>query len=172
MGLQRQLGSDTPRPNAVQRVVHKVAGSAAGGAALARIASPLDKVTSRLSGGRQTSTELLTGLPILMLTTTGARTGQPRTHPVLGIPHGDDFGLQSGNFGVKSMPAWVHNLRANPQATVEHGGKTVDVVARPASAEEADTILGAGAELFPGLADYGRRAKRELDVFVLTAVDQ
>jgi len=65
----------------------------------------------------------------------------------------------------------VYNLRANPQATIEHGGKTVDVIAREASDEEADAILGTGTALFPGLADYGRRANRDLDVFVLTAVD-
>ena len=171
MGLQQELGSNAPQPNAVQRVVHRVAGSSVGGAVLAKIAPPLDKVTARLSGGRQTSTELLTGLPILMLTTTGATTGQARTNPVLGIPHGDDYGLQSGNFGVTSVPAWVHNLRANPNATIDYGGTPVEVVAREASAEEADTILGTGTALFPGLGDYGRRAKRQLDVFVLTAAE-
>jgi deazaflavin-dependent oxidoreductase (nitroreductase family) len=171
MGIQQKLGSAAPRPNAVQRIVHKVAGSSVGGAVLARIAPPLDKVTSKVSGGRGTSTQLLTGLPILMLTTTGATTGQARTTPVLGIPYGDDFGLQSGNFGVTSVPAWVHNLRANAQATIEYGGTSVDVVARDASEEEADEILGAGTALFPGLADYGRRADRQLDVFVLSAAD-
>jgi len=171
MGIQSQLGSNVPRPNAIQRVVHKGAGSSVGGAVLARIAPPLDNLTSKLSGGRQTSTEMLTGLPIIMLTTTGATSGQLRTNPVLGIPYGDDYGLQSGNFGVTSVPAWVHNLRANPQATIEHGGKTVDVIVREASDEEADAILGTGTALFPGLADYGRRANRDLDVFVLTAVD-
>ena len=171
MGLQHELASDAPQPNALQRVVHKVAGSGVGGAVLARIAPPLDKVTSRLSGGRQTSTELLTGLPILMLTTTGASSGEARTQPVLGIPHGEDYALQSGNFGVRSVPSWVHNLRANPRATIEHGGTSVEVIARDASAEESDEILGAGTALFPGLADYGRRADRELDVFVLRPAD-
>ena len=171
MGIQQQLGSSAPRPNVVQRVVHKVAGSAVGGAVLARVAPPLDKLVSKMSGGRRTSTQLLTGLPILMLTTTGATTGQARTHPVLGIPYGDDYGLQSGNFGVTSTPAWVHNLRANEQATIEYGGTSVDVTARGASEEEADEILRAGTALFPGLADYERRADRQLDVFVLRAVD-
>lgn len=171
MGLQQELGSKAPQPNGVQRVVHKVAGSSVGGAALSKIARPLDQLTGKLSGGRGTSTELLTGLPIMMLTTTGAKSGQERTTPVLGIPHGDDYGLQSGNFGVKAVPAWVSNLRANPRATIEYGGASVDVVARQASAEESQAILGAGTALFPGLADYGQRAARELDVFVLTKAE-
>ena len=171
MGIQQQLGSTAPRPNIVQRIVHKVAGSGVGGAVLAKIAPPLDKLTSRVSGGRTTSTQLLTGLPIMMLTTTGATTGQARTHPVLGIPYGEDYGVQSGNFGVTSVPAWAHNLRANAQATIEYRGTSVDVIARDASEEEADEILGAGTALFPGLADYGRRADRRLDVFVLRAAD-
>lgn len=171
MGIQQQLGSTAPRPNKVQRTVHKVAGSRVGAAVLAKVAPPLDKLTSRVSGGRRTSTQMLTGLPIVMLTTTGATTGQARTHPVLGIPYGEDYGLQSGNFGVTSVPAWVHNLRANAQATIEYGGTSVDVIAREASDEEADEILGAGTALFPGLADYGRRADRRLDVFVLRAAD-
>ena len=171
MGLQQQLGSTTPRPNAAQRIVHKVAGSSVGGAVLAKIAPPLDKLTSKVSGGRGTSTQLLTGLPIMMLTTTGATTGRPRTHPVLGIPYGDDYGLQSGNFGVTEVPAWVHNLRTNTQATIEYRGSSIDVIARDASEEEANEILSTGTALFPGLADYGRRADRQLDVFVLKAAD-
>ena len=149
MGIQQQLGANAPKPNAIQRIVQKVAASR----------------------GRRRSTELLTGLPIMMLTTTGAKTGQARTHPVLGIPHGDDYALQSGNFGVKSVPAWVHNLRANPAATVQYGGTTAAVTARKADDEETDAILSIGTELFPGLAAYGRRASRQLDVFVLTASD-
>ncbi|MEM9655071.1 MAG: nitroreductase family deazaflavin-dependent oxidoreductase [Actinomycetota bacterium] len=167
MGIQQELGSIAPAPNALQRIVHRVAGSAIGGALLARIAPPLDKVSARASGGRGTSTQLLTGLPIIMLTTTGARSGQARTHPVLGIPFGEDLGLQSGNFGVTSVPAWVHNLRANPEATIEYGGRTVEVVARDASEAETAEILGTGTALFAGLANYGRRANRTLDVFVL-----
>ena len=172
MGLQQHLGFTAPQPNGVQRIVHKVAGSAIGGAVLAKIAPPLDKLTSKASGGRMTSTQLLTGLPIMMLTTTGATTGQARTHPVLGIPYGDDYGLQSGNFGVTSVPAWVQNLRTDTKATIEYRGTSVEVVAREASQEEAEEILGIGTALFPGLADYGRRADRRLDVFVLTAADE
>ncbi len=65
----------------------------------------------------------------------------------------------------------MHNLRANQRATIEYQGKAIDVIARDASEEEADEILSAGTALFPGLADYGRRADRQLDVFVLTAAD-
>ena len=148
MGIQQQLGSTAPKPNAVQRIVHKVAGSRVGGAALSKIAPPLDKLISRASGGRGTSTQLLTGLPIMMLTTTGPR--PVRSGPVryLVFPYGEDFGLQSGNFGVTSVPAWVHNLRANAQATIEYGGTSIDVIH---ASENLDEILGAGAALFPGL---------------------
>lgn len=72
-----------------------------------------------------------------MLTTTGARTGQPRTLPVLGLPDGDRFVVIASNFGQRHNPAWYHNLRAHPQATVTANGVTHERV--------LDVACGTGA---------------------------
>ena len=74
----------------------------------------IDRGMFRLSRGRTTFSAWISGLPIIMLTTTGARSGQPRTLPVLALPEGDRLVLIASNFGLPSNPGWYHNLRAQP----------------------------------------------------------
>jgi len=66
----------------------------------------------------------MSGLPVVMLTTTGARTGQPRTTPVLGIPASGGLVVVAANFGQAHDPAWYHNLRAHPRVWVTADGVT------------------------------------------------
>ena len=166
-GIQQQLGSTVPKPNGVQRIVHRVAGSRVGGAALSKITPPLDKFISRASGGRGTSTQLLTGLPIMMLTTTGAKTGQARTCPVLGIPFGEDYGLQSGNFGVTSVPAWVHNLRAYPECRATFRGFVGTMNAQELTGSARKTMWGRLIRFNPQYARYQQDTQRDLPVMLL-----
>ncbi len=63
---------------------------------------------------------LLAGLPVIMLTTTGAKSGLPRPMPLVGIPMGDDVAVIGSNYGQERTPGWVHNLLANPAATVDY----------------------------------------------------
>ena len=78
----------------------------------------LDTAVARVSRGRQSAPQLLAGLPVLDLTTTGRKSGQPRTSHLISIPVGDDLALLGTNFGQPSTPAWVLNLEADPHATV------------------------------------------------------
>src|SRR4051794_34791933 len=80
----------------------------------------LDRLTFRATRRRTTFTALASGLPIVMLTTTGARSGAPRRHPVIAVPDGDAFVVVGSNYGRAHHPGWYHNLRAHPRVMVEH----------------------------------------------------
>ena len=79
------MSSTTYRPNILQRIVLRLAASRPGGALLARVLRPLDTIVSRSTGGKATLTQFVTGLPIIELTTFGARSGLPRTCPAVGF---------------------------------------------------------------------------------------
>jgi deazaflavin-dependent oxidoreductase (nitroreductase family) len=103
-----------------------------------------------------------------MLTTTGAKSGELRTVAVYGIPHPDGVGLIASNFGGTKHPAWYHNLKANPEATVTIGRETWHATARLATPRERDEIWAKGLELYPGWRKYEVRAgDRHIEAFVL-----
>jgi F420H(2)-dependent quinone reductase len=77
-----------------------------------------DQLVSRLTAGRTSAAALLSGLPVIMLTTTGARTGKARTRPVIGLPDGDSLIVIGSNWGRRGHPGWYHNLRACSQAAI------------------------------------------------------
>ncbi len=135
------------------------------------IQQPLDQLVHRRTGGASTATSWLAGVEITMLTTTGARTGAPRTLPVLGIPDGHDVILIASNFGRTSNPAWYHNLRAHPRATIAVGGVRRDVEARELSGGERDQGYRRGEEIFPGFTFYARWTKRRIPVLRLTPLN-
>lgn len=93
----------------------------------------LDRAVFGLTGGRTSLSALVSGLPVVLLTTTGARTGRPRRVLLLGLHDGDRIVVTGANWGGARNPAWYHNLRAQPLATV-----TVDRQERPVVAHEAD----------------------------------
>jgi deazaflavin-dependent oxidoreductase (nitroreductase family) len=135
------------------------------------IQQPLDQLVYRLSGGATTATSWLAGVEITMLTTTGARTGRPRTLPVLGLPDGDDTILIASNFGRPRNPAWYHNLRADPHATIVVDGVSREVVAQELSGSDRDVGYRRGEEIFPGFTRYvGWTAGREIPVLRLRPV--
>jgi deazaflavin-dependent oxidoreductase (nitroreductase family) len=137
--------------------------------ASARIAPPIDKRVYRLTKGRRTLTSMSTGLPVVVLETTGARSGQPRRGPVLGIPDGEDVVVLASNFGLAKHPAWYHNLRAHPRAAITVDGTRHEVVARIAEGEERERLWRRGLEFYPAWTQYQRRAgDREIPVVVLS----
>ena len=121
MGLISELDYEVKDANAIQRVTQKVAASGPGAWVFQRTMYPIDKGLYRLTKGRLTVPGLMAGLPVIMMTTTGAKTGKDRTMPLVGIPMGDDLAVMGSNFGQSSTPGWVYNLRAKPEATVEFG---------------------------------------------------
>lgn len=140
------------------------------GVALLRpTANRLDQLITKATGGRRSFAGIATGVPVVILTTTGAKSGEPRTVAVYGIPHPDGLALIASNWGGAKHPAWYHNLKANPQATVSIEGDTWQATARRATPRERDEIWARGVELYPGWAKYEARAgDRHIEVFVLT----
>jgi deazaflavin-dependent oxidoreductase (nitroreductase family) len=107
------------------------------------------------------------GAPLLLLHTTGAKSGAERVNPVMYQADGDDLIVFASKAGAPTNPDWYHNLRANPNATVEVGTETVEVVARVAEGEERDRIWTRQKERFPGFADYEEKTTRQIPVVVL-----
>ena len=89
----------------------------------ARALHHIDGLVYRASRGRTTFTSWVAGLPIMMLTTTGARTGRRRTLPVIGVPHDESVVVITSNYGQDNNPAWYHNLRAHPHAHILFEGE-------------------------------------------------
>jgi deazaflavin-dependent oxidoreductase (nitroreductase family) len=171
MGLIEHLDYEVTSANPVQRVVQKVAASSPGSWVFQRTLYPVDKALFRATKGRLTVPGILAGLPVILLTTTGARTGKQRTMPLVGVPVGDELAVIGSNYGQQSTPGWVHNLRATPEATVTYGADTVEVTARRATEEEADQAFEAGAAFYGGFAEYRERAShRTIEVYVLEPV--
>jgi deazaflavin-dependent oxidoreductase (nitroreductase family) len=105
---------------------------------------------------------------LLLLHTTGARSGESRVSP-LGALHVDDRLLVVGSYGGAAInPAWVHNLRARPQARIEIGTETVDVDATELPADERDAVWPRIVELAPPFGDYQDQTTRTIPVFALT----
>jgi deazaflavin-dependent oxidoreductase (nitroreductase family) len=134
----------------------------------ARTLHHIDRAVYRVSRGRATFTSWVTGLPIVMLTTRGAKSGRPRTLPVLGVPHEGSLVVIASNYGQEHNPAWYHNLRAHPRASIIFEGERREVMARELSGEESERCYARGVEIYPGWTSYRRRAaNREIPVIEL-----
>lgn len=154
--------------NAVQRTVRRFASSGPGSWVFARAAHRLDKPLFNATRGRHTVASLITGLPILMLTTTGAKSGKPRTVPVLGLPTEDGLAVIASNFGQERNPAWFYNLTKDPSAEVETDGRSWEVRAVEVEGERRRQIWQEALTIHPGYAAYEKRAAhRPIHVFVL-----
>lgn len=137
------------------------------------LAPPLDRAVSRLTDGRHTMTALVTGLPMVQLTTTGARSGKLRTVFLVGMAHGGDVILIASNFGQKHHPAWYHNLKANPQIMLSVVGQPArPFQAREAGGAERRRLWREVVDLYAGYARYARRAgSRQIPVIVLSPLE-
>ena len=112
------------------------------------------------------------GAPLLILHTTGARSGQERLAPVMYQAVGDDgdVAVFASKAGAPTHPDWYHNLLADPRATVEVGPETYAVKARVAEGDERERIWSTQKERYPGFADYEQKTSREIPVIVLERV--
>jgi deazaflavin-dependent oxidoreductase (nitroreductase family) len=173
MGVAADLGYAHHRPNVVQRVMQGIASSRPGAWVFSRILSPLDRIVHRLSKGRVTVPEVVAGLPVVFVTTTGRRSGEPRPSPLIAVPIADTLALVGTNFGQASTPAWVLNLEKEPRARASYRGREVEVTARPATDDERAEVWRAAAGVYPGYDKYQQRIRgREIRIFVLGGVSE
>ena len=107
---------------------------------------------------------------MLLLTTTGAKSGQKRTSPVVTTRDGDTYVIIASKAGAPTHPDWYHNLLANPRATIEVGADTIEVEAAPAQGAERQRLWDQQVALMPNFADYATMTTREIPVVVLTPV--
>ncbi len=169
MGLVEDLGYVVPPAGGARRTLQSVAATRAGAAVFARTLPRADRVVARLSRGRVSPLmPLAAGLPVLVLTTTGRRSGLPRRTHLSALPLGEALVVFGTSFGRPSTPDWVRNLEADPRALVTHGGRTRAVRARPVTPVEEPAAWQAAREAYPGFLAYrGRVTGRRIRVFVL-----
>ena len=168
MGLASDLSYVLPRPNLVQRSVQAFASTRPGAWIFAHSLATMDRAATRVTGGRTSVPRLMAGLPVLVLTSTGRRSGQPRETFLIAVPIDDTLALLGTNFGQPGTPAWVLNLEAEPHASITHDSVTRAVVARAATEDERAQILAASAKVYGGYLKYQQRIHgRRLRIFVL-----
>jgi deazaflavin-dependent oxidoreductase (nitroreductase family) len=131
-----------------------------------RVAPRADRVLYRFTGGRITATGKPV-IPTLLLTTTGRKSGQPRTVPLLFVHDGQRMVVAGSNWGQAHDPDWALNLAARPTARVQIGHSTFDVVARQAGAEEKQRLWAELDRAWPAYDTYRKRSGRDIRVFVL-----
>lgn len=107
------------------------------------------------------------GIPLLILHSTGAKTGQERLNPLAYRPGGDIVAIFASAAGADKNPDWYHNLVANPRATVELGNEIFAVNARVASPDERNDIWEHQKADVPGFADYEAKTTRQIPVVIL-----
>ena len=112
------------------------------------------------------------GARVLLLTTTGAKSGRERVNPVVALP-GDDGVLYvfASKGGAPTSPDWYHNLLAHPEVQVEFGADRFRAVATPVTGEERERIYAEQASRFPAFADYQRKTERVIPVVALRRRD-
>lgn len=154
---------------APRRWIRGFAATSPGAWLFGRVLHHLDRAVFRLTSGRVTATSLLAGLPVIMLTTTGARSGRLRTVPVLGFPIDEGLAIAAGNFGRREEPAWCLNLRRDPHAQIVVDQRTRRVVAEELVGETRAAVWERCLRIYPGGTAYARRAApRTIGVFLLS----
>jgi deazaflavin-dependent oxidoreductase (nitroreductase family) len=151
--------------SAISRAVQRVASTRAFAATGSKVFPPVDRVLSRITGGRVALSQAL--VPSLELTTTGRKSGQARRTPLATLPVGDDFLVVGSNFGKEHHPAWTANLMAEPNATVTFKGQTIPVVAHLLDADEKAKVWPDLLKIWPAWTSYTERSGRDLRVFRL-----
>ncbi len=107
------------------------------------------------------------GAPLLLLHSTGAKSGQARVNPIMYLADGDNYAVFASKAGAPTSPDWYHNLIANPRASVEVGEATVNVVAKVAEGDTRERLWSTQKELYPGFAEYEAKTTRLIPVVVL-----
>jgi deazaflavin-dependent oxidoreductase (nitroreductase family) len=167
----------SPKPDSkIYTLVHKLTSTQLASWFFARTLHHIDGVFLRLTDQKATLTGILAGLPTVILTTTGAKSGLPRTVPLVGLHDPSDpsqIALIASNFGQSHHPAWYHNLTANPQATCQVDGQTDSYLAEEVHGTVYDSIWQAAEKTYLGYTKYKERAvNRHIPIMILTKVEE
>ena len=113
----------------------------------------------------------IAGLPNLMLTVVGRKSGVPRTTPLLCVPYGDDHLIAGSYFGGPKTPVWVANVRATNQVTVSVRGKSHAAIPREITDDERAAIWAHMVKTWPNFEKYAERTDRKIPLFLLERVN-
>lgn len=131
----------------------------------------IDRPLLRLTHNRMSLTSLLAGVPVITLTTIGAKSGEPRTVPLVCIldeHEPDTFALVASNWGQRHHPAWYHNLKACPRATCSIFGRTAEYEAHEATGQEYEKFWQGAMATYIGFPLYKQRASnRHIPIMVM-----
>ncbi|KAA0022110.1 nitroreductase/quinone reductase family protein [Antrihabitans cavernicola] len=132
-----------------------------------KTATPLDRKLLVKTDGKYTILGPI-GAPVILLTTKGRKSGEPRTTPLLCVHEGDKIYVVGSNFGQAHHPAWTANLLADSNASVAIGGKAIPVVATPVIGTEQTRVYKEFIDMAGAYEAYKGRTDRDLRVFALT----
>jgi len=122
----------------------------------------------RANGGKVGG--MFANAPMIIVTMKGAKSGQSRTTPLVYSKDGDRYVVIASMAGAPNNPDWYHNLKANPEATVEIAGEQFKVKAKLATGAERERLFNQQAAMLPVFNDYRKKTTREIPVFVLERV--
>ena len=124
------------------------------------------------SGGTRANTLLDTGLPVIVVTSRGHRSGKLRKTPLMRVEHDGEYALVASQGGAPQHPSWYFNLTADPEAvTIQDGPEPFDVRVRQVEGAERDEWWTRAVEAYPPYAEYQERTERQIPVFVLEPID-
>lgn len=153
--------------NAFRRMLHRFLMSSFLSPIFAQILHRADGFVLRLNGGRFTITSLIAGLPTILLTTTGAKSGLLRVLPIACVPDGEKYALLATNFGQSHFPSWYHNLKKNAECFVRVGDTIRTFIARELQGDEYDRYWNMAVNIYEGYAAYKERTTRRIPVMLL-----
>jgi len=123
------------------------------------------------SGGTQGTTLRDTGLPVVIITNRGARSGKLRKTPVMRVEHDGRYAAIASQGGAPTHPRWYYNLRADPFVELQDGAGRQDMIAREVTGEERAQWWERAVAAYPPYAEYQQRTARQIPVFVLEPTD-
>jgi len=123
------------------------------------------------SGGTRGTSLRDTGLPVVIITNRGARSGKVRKTPVMRVEHEGRYAAVASQGGAPTHPNWYHNFRAHPRVQLQDGAGKWDMIAREVTGSERDEWWERAVAAYPPYADYQRKTGRQIPVFVLERAD-
>ncbi|WP_033286510.1 nitroreductase/quinone reductase family protein [Streptomyces sp. NRRL F-525] len=148
------------------RAVQKVSSTRAFARIAPHVIPAMDRTVHRLTRGKVLLSAQM--LPGVILTSTGARSGQARRSPLACMPEDGGWILVGSNFGRTGHPAWTHNLIAHPDAEISWKGEEIPVTARLLEGEERAGVWKTALAFWPPYATYQKRIEREIRLFRIT----
>lgn len=153
--------------NRFRRTLHRVLMTPFLSPLFARILHRADALALHLNGRRFTITSAIAGLPTILLTTIGAKSGLPRSLPIACVPDEERYALVATNFGRPNFPSWYYNLKKNAECIVRVGDKIRTFIARELHGDEYDRYWKMAVDIYAGYAAYKERASRRIPIMLL-----